>query len=174
MFRFVCLAAASMLLADSPPPATVLAGRVVSVTDGDTLDVLDADKATHRIRLHGIDAPERAQPFSRRSRQHLADAVFGRDVEVSILGRDKYGRVIGVVSVEGRDVSLSLLEAGLAWHYVKYDQSEAYAEAESAAKQARRGLWLDNKPIPPWDWRKMPKADRDDARKAAAVFESEN
>jgi endonuclease YncB( thermonuclease family) len=164
---------AALLLQEPSPSATVLVGRVVSVTDGDTIDLLDENKTTHRIRLHGIDAPERAQPFSRRSRQHLADAVFGREVDVEVLGKDKYGRTIGRVLVEGDDVCLSLIRAGLAWHYVRYDQSPEYAAAEAAARAAKRGLWLDPHAIPPWDWRQLPKADRDAARKVAAGIEDQ-
>jgi endonuclease YncB( thermonuclease family) len=170
MLRLIT-AAVVLFLAEPVGQAADLIGRVVSITDGDTIDVLDASKTTHRIRLHGIDTPERAQPFSKRARQHLSDAVFGRDVEVKVFGEDKYGRTIGQVLVDGDDVCLSLLEAGLAWHYVKYDQSKAYAAAEAAAKTARRGLWIDPNPIPPWDWRRLPKAQRDSARKLAAGIE---
>ena len=127
------------LIAYSPlQPTAELLGRVVS--DGDTIDVPDDAKTTNRIRLAGIDAPEPAQPFSR---QHLSECCCGKDVTVRVLGKDKHGRIIGHVSVNGDAACLSLLQAGLAWHYLIYDQSPEYAAA------AKRGL--DPRPIPPWD-----------------------
>jgi endonuclease YncB( thermonuclease family) len=136
-------------------------GRVVGVIDGDTIDVLDESKSTHRIRFHGIDAPERAQPFSRKSKDTLSELVFGKAVTVDHTKDDRYGRKIGRVFVDGQDVAIPMLEAGMAWQYVRYDQSKAYAAAEQAARDAQRGLWSEKNAIPPWEWRKMPKAERD-------------
>ena len=147
-------------------PALALEGKVVGVIDGDTIDVLDSSKTQHRIRFDGIDAPERGQPFSNRAKSTLSDLVFGKTVKVDTEGSDKYDRTIGRVYVDGRDVGLAMLEAGVAWHYIKYDQSKKYADGEKVARAARRGLWTDKNPIPPWEWRKMPKAERDTHRKA--------
>jgi micrococcal nuclease len=147
-------------------PALALEGKVVGVIDGDTIDVLDSSKTQHRIRFDGIDAPERGQPFSSRAKSTLSDLVFGKTVRVDTEGTDKYDRTIGRVYVDGRDVGLAMLESGVAWHYTKYDQSKAYADGEKVARAARRGLWTDKNPIPPWEWRKMPKAERDTHRKA--------
>jgi endonuclease YncB( thermonuclease family) len=150
-------------------PALALEGKVVGVIDGDTIDVLDSSKKQHRIRFDGIDAPERGQPFSNRAKSTLSDLVFGKTVKVDTEGTDKYDRTIGRVYVDGRDVGLAMLEAGVAWHYTKYDQSKPYADGEKVARAARRGLWTDKNPIPPWEWRKMPKAERDTHRKAVQL-----
>jgi endonuclease YncB( thermonuclease family) len=150
-------------------PALALEGKVVGVIDGDTIDVLDSSKTQHRIRFDGIDAPERGQPFSNRAKSTLSDLVFGRTVKVDTEGSDKYDRIIGRVYVDGRDVGLAMLEAGVAWHYIKYDQSKKYAEGEKAAKEAGRGLWADPHRVPPWEWRKMDKAERDKRRSPQSV-----
>jgi micrococcal nuclease len=149
-----------VLLALLASPALALEGKVVGVVDGDTIDVLDGDKKQHRIRFDGIDAPERGQPFSNRAKSTLSDLVFGKTVRVDTEGPDKYDRTIGRVYVDGRDVGLAMLEAGVAWHYTKYDQSKKYADGQKSARAARRGLWTDKNAIPPWEWRKMPKAER--------------
>ena len=153
-----------VLLAALASPALALEGKVVGVIDGDTIDVLDSSKKQHRIRFDGIDAPERGQPFSNRAKSTLSDLVFGKTVRVDTEGPDKYDRTIGRIYVDGRDVGLAMLEAGMAWHYTKYDQSKKYADGEKAAKDAGRGLWSDPRRVPPWEWRKMDKAERDKRR----------
>lgn len=143
-----------------PLAAGVLAGRVVQVADGDTITVLDAVNTQHRIRLQGIDAPERAQPFSNLSRQHLAGLVAGKTVKVIWNKRDRYGRIVGTVLVDGRDASLEQVKAGLAWHYKYYaneqspDERQRYAQAENEAQAKKLGLWGEANPIPPWDYRR--------------------
>lgn len=105
-------------------PAASLAGRVVAVVDGDTIDILDADRQTIRIRLEGINAPQRGQPFGNNAKQFVSDAVFGRDVVVDGRGADRYGRTLGDVLVNGRSLNRDLVAAGLAWHYVKYSDDK--------------------------------------------------
>ena len=100
--------------------ADVIRGRVVGVADGDTVTVLDASKSQHRIRLQGIDAPESRQAFGTRSKQHLSDLVFDREVSVEWQKLDRYGRVLGKVLVGGRDLCLAQVRAGMAWHYKYY------------------------------------------------------
>ncbi len=146
------------------PTAMALEGKVVAVLDGDTIEVLDGAKKLHRVRFDGIDAPERGQPFGNRAKSTLSDLVFGKNVRVDTEGPDKYDRTIGRVHVDGRDAGLAMLEAGVAWHYTKYDQSREYAIAEKSAKDAGRGLWADRNPVPPWEWRKLSKAERDKRR----------
>ena len=159
------LALAIWLLAAIPSAnAAELHGTVVKVYDGDTITVLDADRQQHKIRLSGIDAPELGQAFGRVSRQHLADQVAGRTVVIEWSKRDKYKRIVGKILLDGRDINITLIEAGLAWHYKKYasEQSpvdrERYARAEARARVARAGLWREKHPSPPWEYRKARKS----------------
>lgn len=128
-------------------------GRVVKVADGDTITVLDAANEQHKIRLQGIDAPEKSQAFGTASRKHLLSLVFGRDVRVKYKTRDKYGRILGTVYVDGRDINLEMLKVGYAHHYKRYDKSPAYAAAELEARQNHRSLWQDKNPVPPEQFR---------------------
>lgn len=140
--------------------ADTLAGKVVRITDGDTVVVLDSSNTQYKIRLSGIDAPERSQPFGQRSKEALSALVAGQQVEVDWDKRDRYGRIVGKVIAQGRDVNLSQVRSGMAWWYRKYadEQSlvdqELYEEAETKARKGKVGLWIDQDPIPPWDWRK--------------------
>ncbi len=140
--------------------ADVIQGKVVAVTDGDTVKVLDANKVEHAVRLSGIDAPEKKMPFGQRSKQSLSDLVYERWVEVEGEKNDRYGRLVGKVSVNGRDANLAQIQAGMAWHYKEYQREQPvpdrrmYAEAESKAAMAKEGLWADPNPVSPWDWRK--------------------
>lgn len=140
-----------------------LRGTVVSITDGDTITVLDQGRVQHKIRLSGIDAPEHRQAFGNASRQHLASLVFQKEVVVETTKKDRYGRLIGKVVVGDRDVCRAQIESGLAWHYKKYageqaaNDRELYAAAEVAARKSGAGLWADTDPVPPWEWRKTKK-----------------
>lgn len=142
------LAAARMAEGDD-----AIAGKVVNVHDGDTVRVLDAANVQHKVRLQGIDAPERGQPFGTVSRDRLAALVMGKAVTVHDDGRDKYGRTLGRIEIEGQDVNRTLVAEGLAWHYVKFSKDAGLAAAEREARAAKRGLWGDAKPVPPWEWR---------------------
>ncbi len=135
-------------------------GRVVSVHDGDTLTVLDASSVQHKVRLHGIDAPETKQAFGTKSRDRLAEIAKGKPVKVIAGERDKYGRTLGRIEVEGQDVNRQMVADGLAWHYKRYSKAEDLAAAEREARAARRGLWADKAPVPPWDWRATDKGRR--------------
>jgi endonuclease YncB( thermonuclease family) len=135
--------------------------RVVGVHDGDTLTGLDDSKTQFKVRLDAIDAPELGQPFGQASKRALSEKVFGKDVVVIPKTRDKYGRTVGHVMVDGRDVNLEMLEEGMAWHYEKYDHNKRLRAAEQAARAAQRGLWQDLTSVPPWDWRKSQKQRRE-------------
>lgn len=156
------LALAAMLFANIAC-ADILQGRVVGVSDGDTVTVLDASNTQFKIRLMGIDAPEKKQSFGAKSKTHLSDLVFDKQVAVEYSKQDKYGRTVGKIMVDGVDANLEQVKAGLAWHYKKYQREqsvadrEAYAQAEELAKAERRGLWIESEPTPPWDWRKQRK-----------------
>ena len=130
-----------------------IAGRVVSVADGDTITVLDDAKTQYKVRLDAIDAPELGQPFGQASKKALSEMVFGQDVVVIRKTTDRYGRTVGHVLIDGRDVNLAMLEAGMAWHYKEYDKNKRLAAAEIAAKEAKIGLWRDGGAVAPWDWR---------------------
>ncbi|WP_254772745.1 thermonuclease family protein [Nitrosospira multiformis] len=108
--------------------AETLGGRVVKIADGDTVTILDESNRQHKVRLVGIDAPERKQPFGTVSRQHLADLVFGKTVVVKWQKRDRYQRILGKVLVDGQDVNLEQIKAGLAWHYKQYGKAQQLAD----------------------------------------------
>jgi endonuclease YncB( thermonuclease family) len=129
-------------------------GKVVSVTDGDTLGVL-RDGREVKIRLHGIDAPEIGQAFGDNAKRFASSQVYGKTVSVRVLDRDRYGRFVGVVTVgSGPSLNEALVKDGLAWWYHQYGATErALAEAEIDARAARRGLWKDSNPTPPWAFR---------------------
>jgi len=139
--------------------AETLTGRVVRVTDGDTIVVLDASKAQHKIRLQGIDAPERRQAFGTKSKEHLSELVAGKTVVVDYNDYDRYQRVLGKVLLSGEDVNLEQVEAGMAWHYKKYQGEQSvsdrvkYTDAEREARRRKLGLWRDPDPVPPWEYR---------------------
>lgn len=158
------LAAAILATLATPAAAQVPAaftGKVVAVADGDTITVLTPDNTKTRVRLHGIDAPERGQAFGTRARQAIGDLLTGQAVTVTPTGPpDRYRRTIARVSLDDRDIGQQLLATGMAWHYTRYDSSSSYAQAERDARAARRGLWTDPKPVPPWEWRRLPKAER--------------
>lgn len=133
---------------------------VIGVTDGDTLVVLDGDKVQHKVRLAGIDAPDKRQAFGTRAQQAIVAAVFRRAVVVDWHKRDRYGRVVGKVLLEDRDVGLELVAAGLAWQQKAYEQEQlpcdrdTYSAAETLSKQRATGLWSAVSPVPPWEFRR--------------------
>lgn len=147
-----------------PAQADTLTGRVIAIQDGDTLTVLDAQHTQHRIRLAGIDAPDKRQPWGEQSKANLGRLVFDQVVTVEWEKRDRYQRIIGKVLAPGAvDTGLAQIDAGLAWHYKKYQREqspadrEAYAAAEDQARAHRAGLWRDTAPTPPWEWRHPPR-----------------
>jgi endonuclease YncB( thermonuclease family) len=136
-------------------------GTVVGISDGDTLTLVDANKTQHRIRLDGIDAPERTQPYGQRARQSLAALAHGRSASADCPKVDRYGRAVGRVIVDGVDLGLEQIRRGYAWHYVKYAHEqravdrERYARAESDARLTHSGLWSFSDPVAPWDYRRV-------------------
>jgi endonuclease YncB( thermonuclease family)/methylphosphotriester-DNA--protein-cysteine methyltransferase len=144
----------------------VIEGKVVRVADGDTITVLDADNKQHRIRFQGIDAPESHQAWGQASKENLSKMVFGKQVTVIWDKVDKYRRTVGKVLLDGRDVNIEQIKAGLAWHYKKYAEEQpaedrvTYAKAEEEARAAKLGLWQDPNPTPPGEYRAEAKAER--------------
>lgn len=137
----------------------IVEGRVVGVSDGDTITVLDAAKQQHKIRLVGIDAPEKGQAFGNASKDNLSRLIFDRRVEARCHKRDRYSREVCAVLIGARDAGLEQLRAGMAWHYKRFEDEQSpagrieFADAEDRARAARLGLWQDAKPVPPWEWR---------------------
>lgn len=130
-------------------------GRVVHIADGDTLTVLDAARHQHKIRLDSIDAPESRQPFGKRSRQSLAELCADKDARIVDHGKDRYGRIVGSVFCAGIDANGEQVRRGMAWVYVDYaPKSSPLFSLEAAARQEKRGLWVQPNAIPPWVWRK--------------------
>lgn len=163
--RVFCVALVAALAVLATPIAHaaghVLRGRVVSVIDGDTINVVDASNHLDRIRLAAIDAPERGQPYSQVSRHALAARVMHRDVTVLWSTRDRYHRIVGKVIIDGTDVNLAQVADGMAWHYRYYqreqsrDDARAYATAEAWARKRGLGLWAGANPVPPWQFRRQ-------------------
>ena len=180
IFLAVVVALSLVTACDGKTPVRLsssdLVGRVVKVSDGDTITILETPggtrsvasaapggtrsvaSETHKIRLHGIDAPEKKQAFGNASRKFLAGLVANREVRVAWSKRDRYQRILGTVFVDGKDANLEMLKAGMAWHYKKYDSNPAYAQAESEARAAKRGLWQEKNPIEPEEFRKARRA----------------
>jgi endonuclease YncB( thermonuclease family) len=154
----------------APAGSQTLAGRVVRIADGDTVTVLDSNDTQHRIRLEGIDAPESHQAFGTQSKKNLSQMVFGKDVTIVYEKTDQYGRIVGKILLDGKDINLEQVKAGMAWHYKEYQREqtpedrELYAAVEEEARKAHRGLWQDPEPVQPSAFRKEEKRDRKDAR----------
>ena len=136
--------------------ATEIRGRVIAVSDGDTITVLDEmDQGKFKIRLDKIDAPEKKQPYGNKAKQFLSSLVSGRQVSVRFREIDRYGRMIGIIFCGGTEINLEMVRKGFAWHYARYDRSAAYIEAEKQARREKKGLWADKTAINPHEFRKM-------------------
>jgi len=141
------------------PGAKSVLGKVVKIVDGDTIDIVDAQNVQYRIRLQGIDAPERRQDFGTVARENLGNLIFGKHVRIEYQKIEWRGRLIGKVWLEGEDECLAQVRAGLAWHYKDYQKEQSpqdrqlYATVEQEARTQKRGLWKDPAPTPPWDFR---------------------
>ncbi len=135
--------------------APELHGRVVGIGDGDTLTLLTGTREEVRVRLAGIDTPERGQPFGDRARQALSDLAFGRQVRVVVADTDRYGRTVGRVFAGGLDVNADLVRSGATWVFRRYSDDPELLRLEAEARAARRGLWglPEAQRVPPWEWR---------------------
>ena len=140
-----------------------LIGKVIKVSDGDTITVLDNNKQKHKIRLKGIDAPESQQMYGDISTQSLSELVYDKEVLITWDKKDKYYRILGKVIVDGRDANYEQLKKGLAWYYKQYEKDlsdedkKRYSEAEEWARNYTEGLWGDSNSIPPWEFRRKRK-----------------
>ncbi len=160
LFKFLAGCLASVVL-PLPILAATLEGVVIGVSDGDTVTVLDSRKQQHKIRLSGIDAPEKSQPFGEESRRSLSDMVFSKFVSIVWEKQDRFGRTVGKILINAQDINLEQIRHGMAWHYKAYaheqpmEDREMYGDVEMTARKAGQGLWLDPSPIAPWDYRRQ-------------------
>ena len=154
----ICFLAVAILLAATALVADAAAVEWVQVkwvADGDTITILDSRNNQHKIRFHGIDTPERGQPYGNAAREALSDMVAGKTVGIVVVDTDRYGRTVGRVYVDGRDVNLAMVEQGFAWWYRRFAPNDRALEAaERSAREGKLGLWREPDPIPPWDWRR--------------------
>lgn len=144
--------------------ASTLQGKVIGITDGDSIIILDTANRQRSIRLQGIDSPEIQQIYGEQAKQNLANMIFGRQVVVEYSKRDNYGHILGkVLTLDGRDINLEQIRDGMAWHYKQYEEDQtkaerrAYSRAEREAREEQRGLWAEQLPTPPWVWRRTPR-----------------
>ena len=165
--KFKSAAAMLVLCLVSQAQAETLLGKVIHVQDGDSITVLDDTRTQHKIRLTGIDAPERRQAFGNVAKESLAEQVAGQSVAVEWDKVDRYGRKVGKVLLGGLDSNLVQVKRGLAWHYKKYEREQSpadrksYAAAEAEAREAKLGLWRDAEPTPPWEFRRKGRNSQD-------------
>jgi endonuclease YncB( thermonuclease family) len=151
-----------------PATADTLHGRVVRILDGDTVEVQDSASHTERVRLGGIDAPEKSQTFGAQAKQRMTALSEGQTVTVDWTKRDRNGRIVGKLILNGQDLGLTMVNTGLAWWYRKYANEQLaadqiiYAAAEQTARTAKRGLWSAPDPMAPWDYRHQPAPNKQD------------
>ncbi len=154
--------AVAIIFAKHTHAAQIIEGRVIGVIDGDTLEVLDVNRKTHRIRLAGIDAPERSQSHGAAAKKVLSEHVYLQNVNVKVVDTDRYKRTIGRVRLNGEDINLRMVADGYAWVYAQYAYTlgrdkKRYELAQTRAQTAQRGLWGNSSAIPPWAFRRQHK-----------------
>jgi endonuclease YncB( thermonuclease family) len=137
--------------------AEELRGKVVGISDGDTITILLNNNQNVRVRLAQIDAPEKHQDFGQRSKESLSEMIYLKDVKVKIWDMDRYGRIVGQIFYNGIDINLEQVKRGMAWVYVKYAKDPEYFRAMEEARKKKIGLWSIPNPMPPWEFRRMKK-----------------
>ncbi len=141
--------------------ADTFKGKVVGVFEGDIISVMREGKAV-KVRLHGIDCPEKKQPYGTRAKQYTSDLAFGKEVTIWGKTKDRYGHIVGeVILPDGKNLNWEIVDTGLAWWYQKFAPNDWTLKAlEAGARAKNRGLWADKNPIPPWEWRRMQRGRR--------------
>src|SRR5690606_37688398 len=136
-----------------------LTGKVIGITDGDTFKLLTQDSIQHQVRLANIDCPERKQAYYNNAKEFLSKAIFGKQVTINILKKDRYRRLIAVVWYDDgtKNVNQELVVNGLAWHFVTYSNDKTLQALEDTARKRKVGLWQDPYAIAPWEWRNSKK-----------------
>lgn len=141
-----------------PPKSTgnkkTITGKVIGISDGDTFRVLTERNETVKVRLYGIDAPEKGQDYGTQSQQQLSSLIFSKPIRVEQKNKDRYGRVVGIAFVDDLNVNEEMLKSGMVWHYRQYDKNERWASMQRDAQAQKAGLWNKQSPTPPWEWRK--------------------
>ena len=135
--------------------ANAFTGKVIGITDGDTITVLNNKKQQIKVRLEGIDCPEPGQDFGNRAKQAVTALCFGKTVRVEKKGTDQYGRVLAYVYADNICVNRELVKMGLAWHYSQYNKDPKLARLQEKARKAKVGLWVQKDPVPHWEWRRL-------------------
>ena len=144
-----------LFLFSFPVSSQTYHAKVIKIVDGDTYDVIDSVNKVSRIRMNGIDAPEKGQAFGQKAKEELGRWCFSKNIFVKVYGKDRNGRLIADGYIDGRSLSLVMIQQGFAWHFLKYSSDTTLADAEKKARAARIGLWADVKPIAPWEYRAL-------------------
>ncbi len=145
----------TFILLSSSQQSEMISGKVIGIQDGDSITLLTENNIQLKVRLEGIDCPEKKQDFGSVAKQFTSDLVFSQNVTLQITGNDRYRRTLGYIFLpDGTNLNEELLKAGLAWHFIKYNKSPRLAQLESDARLNRVGLWQLSNPTPPWDFRK--------------------
>jgi endonuclease YncB( thermonuclease family) len=136
---------------------TTLTGKVIGIKDGDTVVVLDSLNNQTTLRLAELDTPEKSQPFGTKAKQFTSDQIYLKTIKYVVTDIDRYGRSIAMIyyDTDNKYLSAEIIKAGMGWHYKRYSKSKVLALLEDNAKKNKIGLWIDNNPIAPWEWRKQ-------------------
>lgn len=162
---FLFVVAINIKVNESFKKETII-GKVVGITDGDTFKLLTKDSTLIKVRLANIDCPERKQPFSKKAKQFVSDAIFSKTVTLKVLKKDRYRRYISnVIYDDTLSLCHELIKTGLAWHYKKYSKDSILQSLEDRARKKKLGLWQDPNAIPPWEWRDLKKNKAKELRK---------
>ena len=142
----------------SPVSFSEISGKVIKIVDGDTYDLFLKNNTTIRIRMAGIDAPERGMPFYKVAKDYLGKLCFGKQINLELMEKDRYGRYIAYSFLENKtELSHEMIKAGMAWHFKKYSSDAVLSELEIVARKSKLGLWADENPMPPWENRRLHK-----------------
>jgi micrococcal nuclease len=140
--------------------AKTIQGKVIKVTDGDSIVIQDDKEQSIEVQLEGIDAPEFQQPFGKEAKELLSEKLLKKDVSIQWEKEDNYKRKLGWIFHEDRNINLWMIEKGAAWHYAQYNKEESFSNAQQAAKKAKLGLWEDPMPQAPWDYRRANRSNK--------------
>jgi endonuclease YncB( thermonuclease family) len=134
---------------------TIFSAKVVGVKDGDTVVVLDSLNNQTTLRLAEVDTPEKSQPFGTKAKQFTSDQIYLKTIKYVVTDIDRYGRSIAMIyyDTDNKYLSAEIIKAGMGWHYKRYSKSIELSDFEIIARKNKVGLWIDNNPIEPWEWR---------------------